>query len=67
MAASTGFIAASAACFAVIALAQASSPGPLQRGGRGRGAGDPLAGLVEMEIVDRFDTNGDGMLIETHS
>ena len=62
MKASTGFIAASAACFAVIALAQASSPGPLQRGGRGRGAGDPLAGLVELEIVDRFDTNGDGML-----
>ena len=61
MKASTGFIAASAALFALIALAQAS-PGTLQRGGRGRGAGDPVAGLVELEIVDRFDTNGDGML-----
>ncbi len=57
-----GFIAASIACFAVIAVTYGSTAELSQRGGRGRGGGDPVAGLVELEIVDRFDTNGDGML-----
>ncbi len=62
MKALAGFIAASTACFAVIAITHGSTAELTQRAGRGRGGGDPTAGLVELEIVDRFDTDGDGML-----
>ena len=47
----------------MILLAHTYSAGALQRGGRGRGgAANPTAGLVELEILDRFDSNEDGML-----
>jgi spore coat protein CotH len=61
---STRLITAFAACLAVVLLANTYSAGATQRGGRGRGgaAANPTAGLVELEIVDQFDTNGDGML-----
>ena len=63
MRASTRRVAAFAACLAVILVANTYSAGAPQRGGRGRGgAANPTAGLVELEILDRFDTNEDGML-----
>ena len=60
MKASTRIGAAFAACMAMIAIAASGAAAP-QRGGRG-GAANPTAGLVELDIIDRFDTNDDGWL-----
>ena len=63
MKASARRVAAFAASLAVILLAHTYSAGAPQRGGRGQGgAANPTAGLVELEILDRFDSNEDGML-----